>query len=107
MGNYAFGVDVGGTTVKLGLFDLDGRVLDKWEIPTVKDNEGASILPDVAESIRKKMKEKGIEEKDLVGIGIGVPGAVDAEELLWAARSISDGGPLTYQKRSTHILMYR
>ncbi len=82
MGNYAFGVDVGGTTVKLGLFDLDGRVLDKWEIPTVKDNEGASILPDVAESIRKKMKEKGIEEKDLVGIGIGVPGAVDAEGTL-------------------------
>ena len=77
MGKYAFGVDVGGTTVKLGLFDADGSVLDKWEIPTVKDNEGVNILPDVAKSILAKMKEKGISEEELAGIGIGVPGAVD------------------------------
>ena len=82
MGNYAFGVDVGGTTVKLGLFDASGRVLDKWEIPTVKDNEGTAILPDVAKSILKKMEEKGISETDLEGIGIGVPGAVDDEGTL-------------------------
>lgn len=82
MGNYAFGVDVGGTTVKLGLFDASGRELDKWEIPTVKDNEGTAILPDVAKSILKKMKEKGISEADLAGIGIGVPGAVDDEGTL-------------------------
>ena len=77
MGKYAFGVDVGGTTVKLGLFDAEGSVLDKWEIPTVKDNEGAAILPDVAKSILAKMEEKGISEEELAGIGIGVPGAVD------------------------------
>ena len=82
MGNYAFGVDVGGTTVKMGLFDEAGRVLDKWEIPTVKDNDGASILPDVAKSILDKMKEKNIGENDLAGIGIGVPGAVDDEGTL-------------------------
>ena len=52
MSKYAFGVDIGGTTVKMGLFDKDGCVLDKWEIPTVKDNEGTSILPDVAFQIR-------------------------------------------------------
>lgn len=77
MEKYAFGVDVGGTTVKLGLFDGTGCVLDKWEIPTVKDNSGAAILPDVAKSIRDKMEEKGISREDLAGIGIGVPGAVD------------------------------
>ena len=82
MGKYAFGVDVGGTTVKLGLFDGEGCVLDKWEIPTVKENDGASILPDVAESIRKKMEEKGIREEDLAGIGIGVPGAVNSKGML-------------------------
>lgn len=77
MGNYAFGVDIGGTTVKIGLFDREGCVLDKWEIPTVKDNEGTSILPDVAQSLLEKMKEKGIERDDLVGIGVGAPGAID------------------------------
>lgn len=77
MKKYAFGVDVGGTTVKLGLFDGAGCVLDKWEISTVKDNGGAAILPDVAKSIREKMEEKGICLEDLAGIGIGVPGAVD------------------------------
>ena len=82
MGRYAFGVDVGGTTVKMGLFDGEGCVLDKWEIPTVKENEGVSILPDVAESILGKMKEKDLHEDDLAGIGIGVPGAVDSEGTL-------------------------
>ncbi len=79
MSKYAFGVDIGGTTVKMGLFDKDGCVLDKWEIPTVKDNEGTSILPDVAESIRAKMTEKGIQIADVAGIGVGAPGAVDDE----------------------------
>jgi len=82
MGRYAFGVDVGGTTVKLGLFDKDGCVLDKWEIPTITDNDGAAVLPDVAESILGKMQEKGIETDDVEGVGIGVPGAIDSDGLL-------------------------
>lgn len=82
MGKYAFGVDIGGTTVKMGLFDKDGCVLDKWEIPTIKDNEGAAVLPDVAESIQKKMKEKGIDGDDVAGVGVGAPGAVNEEGML-------------------------
>ncbi len=82
MSKYAFGVDIGGTTVKLGLFDKDGCVLDKWEIPTVKDNDGAAILPDVAESIQAKMQEKVIPLEDVAGVGVGAPGAVDDEGVL-------------------------
>ncbi len=82
MGNYAFGVDIGGTTVKIGLFDREGRILDKWEIPTNKENKGVAVLPDVAKSILAKMEEKGIEEKDLAGIGVGAPGTVDEEGTL-------------------------
>ena len=65
------------TTVKLGLFDKEGNVLDKWEIPTNKANKGEAILPDIAKSILAKMDEKGIKEEDLAGIGLGAPGAVD------------------------------
>lgn len=82
MKKYAFGVDIGGTTVKIGLFDKDGCVLDKWEIPTVKDNDGDSVLPDVADSIKAKMQEKGIDNDDIEGVGVGAPGAVDREGTL-------------------------
>lgn len=76
---YVFGVDIGGTTVKLGLFSTDGKLLDKWEIPTVIENGGSTVLPDVAASITAKMKEKNITADSVEGIGIGVPGPVDAE----------------------------
>lgn len=58
MENYCFGVDVGGTTVKCGLFQIDGRLLDKWEVKTNTSNNGSHILPDVAESILAKRWKK-------------------------------------------------
>lgn len=82
MSKYAFGVDVGGTSVKLGLFGAEGELLDKWEIPTVTENQGAAILPDIAKSILDKMEEKSLGEEDMAGIGIGVPGPVDRNGLL-------------------------
>lgn len=79
MARYCFGADIGGTTVKLGLFDEDGIVLDKWEIPTHTENGGAAILPDLAASIQKKIAEKKLNREDIAGIGVGVPGPVNAE----------------------------
>ena len=78
MASYVFGIDVGGTTVKLGLFDLNGMVVDKWEIPTRTQNSGEMILPDIAESIKAKMLEKSITREDVAGVGGGVPGPVDS-----------------------------
>ncbi len=52
MGKYCFGVDLGGTTVKIGLFDTEGTVLDKWEIPTRKEDSGSKILPDIAQAFQ-------------------------------------------------------
>ena len=57
--------------MKLGLFNDEGQVLDKWEIPTVKDNGGEKVLPDIAASIKNKMQEKNITAADLVGVGSG------------------------------------
>ena len=51
---YCFGADVGGTTIKLGLFTVDGEILDKWEIITRTENEGESILPDIAAALKEK-----------------------------------------------------
>ncbi|MCM1121970.1 MAG: ROK family glucokinase [Eubacterium sp.] len=85
MAKYIFGVDVGGTTVKLGLFDEDGTVLDKWEIPTRTENGGANILPDIAASIQNKMSEKEIAKEDVAGVGVGAPGPVDGEGVIHKA----------------------
>lgn len=79
MSKYAFGVDIGGTTVKLGLFGEDGSVLEKWEIPTDKKENGEHILPDVAASIEKKLAEKKIVKDEVIGVGVGAPGPIDSE----------------------------
>ena len=71
---YCFGIDVGGTTVKMGLFTTEGELLDKWEIPTRKEDGGAYILNDVAASVEAKLAEKNIAKEDVAGAGIGVPG---------------------------------
>ena len=71
-----FGVDVGGTTVKLAFFREDGQMLDKWEIPTRTEDSGSRILPDIAASVTEYLEEKNIPKESLLGIGMGVPGAV-------------------------------
>ena len=76
---YGFGIDLGGTTVKLAYFDQTGEMLDKWEIPTVTENEGKQILPDIAASIQHYMEAYGIPETAILGVGIGVPGPVDGD----------------------------
>ena len=85
MANYIFGVDVGGTTVKMGLFDKEGNVLEKWEIPTRTENHGEKILPDIAASIKEKMAQKSIAKEDVVGVGIGTPGPVEKSGIVHKA----------------------
>ena len=73
---YCFGVDLGGTTVKMGLLKTNGVMIERWEIPTRKENNGAAILGDISQQIKDKMKERSLTEADIQGIGIGVPGPV-------------------------------
>ena len=73
---YGFGVDVGGTTVKLGLLSEAGELLEKWELPTRTENGGENILPDIARSVQDCMARRGLSRDDCLGLGIGVPGPV-------------------------------
>ena len=97
MAKYVFGVDVGGTTVKIGLLDETGKLLEKWEIKTRTENNGENILPDVAASLNAKLQEKNIDKSEVIGVGVGVPGPVDSEgtvhravNLNWGEFSVSD-----------------
>ena len=73
---YCFGVDIGGTTIKMGFFTAEGELLEKWEIVTDRTNGGENVTGDIAAAIEAKCSEKGIAKSELTGIGIGVPGPV-------------------------------
>ncbi len=79
MKKYAFGVDIGGTTCKIGFFETDGHLLDKWEIRTNTAESGASILSDVARAIDNKLAQEGISKEEVEGVGVGVPGPVTSD----------------------------
>lgn len=82
MKKYGFGVDIGGTTCKIGLMELSGILLEKWEIKTDTSNGGQSILKDVAKEIENKLYEKHISKEEVCGIGMGVPGPVTNENIV-------------------------
>ena len=94
---YGFGVDLGGTTVKIAYFDETGNLLEKWEIPTVTEGGGQQILPDIAASIRQYVASNNIAGTDILGVGIGVPGPVDGKGVVnkcvnlgWGVFNIAD-----------------
>lgn len=76
MNRKCIGIDIGGTTVKLGIFETDGTLIDKWEVPTRKAEGGRYILEDVAASIREKLASMELTLDDIIGAGMGLPGPV-------------------------------
>ena len=94
---YVFGIDIGGTTVKCGLFNTEGVVLDKWEIKTNTANGGEAVPGDIAAAVFAKIEEKGIDKANVLGVGVGVPGPVTADgtvhtcpNLGWGVMNVSE-----------------
>ena len=79
---YCFGIDIGGTTVKMGLFQEDGGLLDKWEIKTRTENQGEAILPDIAQAVKAKMAEKKLVKEQIIGLGMGLPAPVTEDGIV-------------------------
>ena len=82
MKKYGFGVDVGGTTIKMGFFETSGKLIDKWEIKTDTSNGGENILSDIAKAIDNKLAQEGISKNDVQGLGVGVPGPVNSKGIV-------------------------
>lgn len=91
MMNYVFGIDIGGTTVKCGLFDTEGTLCDKWEIPTNRANGGESVPQDIVSSLLEKMKEKGLEKTQVLGAGVGVPGPITEDGMVLKCANLGWG----------------
>lgn len=80
--NYSIGVDIGGTKIKIIILKNES-IFEKYEIKTNLDNNGEYILKDVAISIIEYLKEKNIETKKIFSIGVGVPGPVVDNKVLF------------------------
>ncbi len=88
---YGFGVDVGGTTVKIAFFNRQGEILTKWEIPTVVEGGGGRILPDIADAILGYLQKENIPHRQVLGIGMGLPGPVDKNGIVAACDNLGWG----------------
>ncbi len=83
MDKICVGVDVGGTTVKIGFFTPEGEIMHKWEVPTRTQENGKYILEDVAVAIEKELSHRNLNNENVIGIGIGVPGPVMEEKTVF------------------------
>ena len=79
---YAFGIDIGGTTVKIGFFETTGTLLKKWEIPTRTEDGESQILTDIADAVKAELQERGLASDTIEGIGMGIPGPVLGEKVV-------------------------
>ncbi|MCF3941771.1 ROK family glucokinase [Oceanobacillus alkalisoli] len=80
MSEYMIGIDIGGTSIKFGLFTTDGELLHKWNIPTRTEENGSFILQDTWMSIKEILQLKNIATERILGIGAGIPGFVSSDE---------------------------
>lgn len=98
MSKIVFGVDVGGTTIKMGVFTKEGTLIEKWEIPTKKGEDSSLVFKDIAENILAKMEKWNYTKEDVLGVGVGIPGPVDEDGIVlntanigWGRTNIAEG----------------
>ncbi len=86
MEQVCFGIDIGGTAVKAGLFNREGKLLNKWDFSTQRTEDGKDILRDVANFIKNKIEELKLPKESVIGVGVGIPGPVtdDGQVLMLA-----------------------
>ena len=88
---YCFGIDIGGTTVKIGLVAETGEIVTRWEVPTRKGSDPAGLLKDVKISLENCMAERNMEKADILGIGMAAPGPVTEDGVLHGCVNIGWG----------------
>ena len=88
---YCFGIDIGGTTVKIGLVAENGEIVTRWEVPTRKGSDPSGLLEDVKASLENCMAERNIVKGNILGIGMAAPGPVTSDGVLHGCVNIGWG----------------
>ena len=79
MAKYIIGTDIGGTTVKIGIFTAEGELVHKWEIRTDRTDGGERVPQDIATTVKETLEMRHIDILDVIGMGVGVPGPVKSD----------------------------
>lgn len=85
MKKYVIGVDIGGRSMKFGLFTTDGELIDKSNITTFPENNGEKIIPDLIEHIKKIIEKFELTDENFEGICIGIPGPILNKQIVKTA----------------------
>jgi glucokinase len=72
MKDFAIGIDVGGTTTKFGIVDMDGNILTQDRIPSNKHDEVDEFMEDLYEKLQPMIDAVGGKDR-IIGIGMGAP----------------------------------
>lgn len=88
---YAYGVDIGGTSVKMGLFSAQKGLLEKWQLPSRADGNSAAMLTEIAGSLQKCAAANGLRRADILGAGVGAPGPVDERGVVYGCVNLGWG----------------
>ncbi len=84
---FGFGVDIGGTTVKIGLVDENGCIIEKSVFPTPTNYE--SFIEEISKRIKKILKNNNLQVENLLGIGVGCPGVVDSNGIILSSCNLN------------------
>lgn len=79
MKDLAIGIDIGGTSIKVGFISEEGKILHRFSLPLSKRIAQEKMLERLAKEIKKQIKVQSLKEDDFLGIGIGCPGAIDSK----------------------------
>lgn len=104
MSKYVFGVDIGGTSIKFGLFTEVGDLIEKFALETDISDEGTKLLPSTADAILAKLEEKSLTISDIAGVGVGVPGPVDDDGVVLIGVNINWPKPVAIKKILSQLL---
>lgn len=71
---YTFGIDIGGTNIKIGIFGIKNfKLILKKEVPTPKHDHMVSIFSTIKHLIEEMITELSITYDDILGVGLAVP----------------------------------
>ncbi len=72
------GIDIGGTNIKFGIVSSTGKISNEFSLPTFSEINPKKVLEQISLGINRILKDKSLMQFE--GIGIGIPGKVDAKK---------------------------